>query len=498
LHAEPVLATVALTKRFGGTLALDGVDLELRAGEVTALLGENGAGKSTLIKILAGVHAPDAGEVRLRGRAVSPGSERLPISFVHQDLGLVDSMSVAENVALVAGYPRRFGLIDWAEAQRLAAAALEAAGGGIDPAARVGEMPAAERSVVAIARALATEADLLVLDEPTAALPEGDVARLLDRLRRLRERGLAILYVTHRLDEVFRVADRVVVLRDGRRVLAVPVAETAPEALVRSIIGRAPEEVFRAPPAPRGAPLLTVEGLVTDGAGPASLTLHAGEVLALVGLRGAGHHAIGRALFGAAPVHAGTMELAGRPFRPASPADAVAAGLGFVSSRRVEESLAPSLTVRENLVPNRAARPDAPGLLGTAREAAMARRTVEAYGVRPPEPERAVATLSGGNQQKAVLARWLEGPSRALVLEEPTFGVDVGAKAEIYRLLGAAARAGRSALLISSDFEEVAGVAHRALVVSRGRVAAELGRAELSVATLTALAAGAAPAEAAA
>ena len=489
----PLLAASGLTKRFGGTLALDNVDLELPAGAVTALLGENGAGKSTLIKILAGVHTADAGEVRLRGQLVTPGVDRLPISFVHQDLGLVDSMTVAENVALVARYPRRLGLIAWGEARRRAAAALEAVGGGIEPDAKVGELPAAERSVVAIARSLAVEADILVLDEPTAALPEHDVALLLDRLRRLCARGLAILYVSHRLDEVFRVADRVTVLRDGRLVLAAPVAETTPAALVRSIIGRPLEDVFRAPPRPAGAPVLALRDLVTDGAGPANLTLRTGEILALVGLRGAGHHALGRALFGDAPIHAGTVELEGRSFRPTSQAQAVARGFGFVSSRRAEESLAPNLSVRENLLPNPASRPDRPRLLGTAAEARHAAQAVQRYGVRPPEPERAIATLSGGNQQKVALARWLEGPSRVLILEEPTFGVDVGAKAEIYRLLDEATAQGRSILLISSDFEEVAGIAHRALIVSRGRVVAELGRDQLSVASLTALAGGAEP-----
>ncbi len=488
----PLLEVRGLTKRFGGTLALDAVDLDLAAGVVTALLGENGAGKSTLIKILAGVHEPDAGEIRLRGRLVSSGRESsLPISFVHQDLGLVNGMTVAENVALVTRYPRRLGLITWRGVLRQAAAALEAVGGGIDPEVKVGELPAAERSVVAIARALAVAADILVLDEPTAALPEHDVARLLTRLRRLRERGLAILHVTHRLDEVFRVADRVTVLRDGRRVLSAPVAETTPAALVRSIIGRALDEVFQAPPRARGEAVLAVGDLVTDGAGPASLTLHAGEVLALVGLRGAGHHALGRAIFGAAPVHAGQMELEGRPYRPVLPADAVARGLAFVSSRRGEESLLPNLTVRENLLPNPAARPELPGLLGTPKEAMRARAAVAAYAVRPADPERAAATLSGGNQQKVVLARWLEGPARVLILEEPTFGVDVAAKAEVYRLLAAATAAGRSVLLISSDFEEVAGVAHRALILSRGRVTAEVKRDGLSVENLTALAGGA-------
>ncbi|MBX6321810.1 MAG: sugar ABC transporter ATP-binding protein, partial [Rhodospirillaceae bacterium] len=282
-----------LTKRFAGTLALDAVDLEVRAGEVHALLGENGAGKSTLIKVLAGVHRPDGGEILWRGRPVDPASQHLPITFIHQDLGLVDTMTVAENVAIVAGYPRRRGLISWSAAEKAAAEALAAMGGAIDPRAKVGNLPAAERSIVAIARALAVNADVLVLDEPTAALPEADVSRLLDVLRRLRTGGLGIVYVTHRLDEVFRIADRVTVLRDGARVAVRAVSATTPGMLVHDIVGRPLSELFMRPPHEAAGPLLEIDGLVAEGVGPVSFTLRAGEILGLVGLRGAGHHVIG-------------------------------------------------------------------------------------------------------------------------------------------------------------------------------------------------------------
>ena len=237
-----------LTKRFAGNIALDEVDFEVNAGEVHALLGENGAGKSTLIKILAGVHRPDDGEIRMKGRVVDPLVDKLPMTFIHQDLGLVDSMSVAENVAVVAGYPRWRGLISWAAARAAATAAVERMGGGVDANARVGDLSAAEKSIVAIARAMAVNCDLLVLDEPSAALPEADVARLLDVLRRLRESGVGIVYVTHRLDEVFRIADRVTVLRDGRRVATERVGDTNPRDLVYEIVGRSLSNLFPTPP----------------------------------------------------------------------------------------------------------------------------------------------------------------------------------------------------------------------------------------------------------
>jgi ribose transport system ATP-binding protein len=492
-EAKPALLEVRqLTKRFTGTLALDAVDFDVRANEVHALLGENGAGKSTLIKVLAGVHRADAGEVRLRGRTVDPVAEKLPITFIHQDLGLVDTMTVAENVAVLAGYPRRCGLISWRGARAAAEDALQRMGGGVDPEARVGDLPAAEKSIVAIARAMAVQSDLLVLDEPTAALPEADVARLLEVLRRLRTSGIGIVYVTHRLDEVFRIADRVTVLRDGRRVATDAVADTNPQALIHNIVGRSLADLFIRPSATTADTVLTVTDLVARDVGPVSFHVAAGEIVGLVGLRGAGHVVVGRAIFGDIPVSAGSVSLRDEVLQVDAPRDAIRSGVGFVSSKRAEESLARSMTVRENLFINpvtagtRLLQPIVP-----AAEQAHARQVLQRYGVRPPEPERVIATLSGGNQQKVIVARWMEAGSRLLVLEEPTFGVDVGSKAEIYRLLQEALDRGLAVLLISSDFEEVAGICHRALIFDRGRLAAELSRRELTIARLTALASGA-------
>jgi ribose transport system ATP-binding protein len=487
----PLLSIRGLSKRFSGTLALDAVDFDVRAGEVHALLGENGAGKSTLIKVLAGVHRADAGEIRWHDRLINPVAEKVPITFIHQDLGLVDTMTVVENVAVLAGYPRRNGLISWRQARETAAAALELMGGGVDPDARVRDLPAAERSIVAIARAMAVNCELLVLDEPTAALPEADVARLLSVLRRLRVRGLGIVYVTHRLDEVFRFADRVTVLRDGRRVTSEPVSETNPAGLIFHIVGRSLSDVFVKPPAGAGGRRLAVEELVAGDVGPVSFAVAAGEIVGLVGLRGAGHDVVGRAIFGDIAITSGTISLTGAPLAIRAPADAIRQRIGFVSSKRGEESLAPNLTVRENLFINPVIRGGRIlAAISLAREQARCIRTLHRFSVRPPEPERVIATLSGGNQQKVIVARWMEAGSRLLVLEEPTFGVDVGSKAEIYHILQEALDGGLAVLLISSDFEEVAGICHRALIFDRGRVAAELPRVELSLARLTALASG--------
>ncbi|WP_229891345.1 sugar ABC transporter ATP-binding protein [Streptomyces mashuensis] len=481
---EPLVRIRGLGKRFGGTLALDAVDLDVAAGSVLALLGPNGAGKSTLIKVLAGVHRPDAGEVTVAGHPLGTEAASRAMAFIHQDLGLVPWMTVAENIALGAGYPRRAGLISWRDARRQGAAALAPVAAHLDPAAVVGDLPRAERSLVAVARALSARARVLVLDEPTASLPAADCDRLFGVLRGLRDRGHAVVFVTHRLDEVHRVADAFAVLRDGRVAGRGPLAGHAVDRLVQAVAGHDP--VRSRPPAPAAGPdVLRLEGLRTAGAGPVDLRLRAGEMLGLTGLTGAGHVAVGRAVAGAAPVLGGRALLCGRPYRPGSVAGAVAAGVGLATGNR-EEGLAGALTVRENFLAN----PGAGGLrgvrrLGPRRERAEAAALIDRFGVRPRDGEAPVATLSGGNQQKVVVGRSLGLGRLLLVLEEPTAGVDVGAKAAVHGLLREALAGGLAVLFVSADFEEVAEVCHRALVLVRGAVAAELGGGALTPAALT-------------
>lgn len=492
LDAEPLLVMSGLVKRFTATVALDQVDFEVRRGEVHALLGQNGAGKSTLIKILAGVYEPDTGAVSFNGKPVRPVADALPIAFIHQDLGLVEWMSVAENVALQTGYPRTsLGLVSWRKVREAAEAALAILGSDLDPDAPVSSLPAAERSLVAIGRALAVKADILVLDEPTAALPEADVERLLDKLRRLRASGIGIVYVTHRLDEVFRIADRVTVLRDGRRLATLPTAETDSDALVGMIVGRSMTDAFVKPSPPSDRLALSVEALVADGVGPVSFSVRKSETLGLVGLRGAGHHTMGRAIFGETRLLGGRIALDGRNIAPGSPAEAMAEGIGFVSSRRSEESLAANLAVRENIYLNPTARRGGVlSLISPSGELADAQDAIRRFSIKAASVEEPIATLSGGNQQKVVVARWMETNAKLLILEEPTIGVDVGAKAEIYHLLQLSLHQGLAVLMITSDFEEVERVCHRALVFSRGRVVAEIPHDRLTVAALTQAAAG--------
>jgi len=490
-----LLAITGLTKRFTGTLALDHVDFDVRRGEVHAILGQNGAGKSTLIKVLAGVYKADAGEITFAGRPVNPEKDLLSIAFIHQELGLIEWMTVAENVALQTGYPRsRLRLISWRDVRLAAANALSIMGSDLEPEVRVVTLPAAERSLVAIGRALAVKSDILVLDEPTAALPESDVERLLATLRRLRNSGIGIVYVTHRLDEVFRIANRITVLRDGRRVAMVATEETTPGKLVEMIVGRSMSDAFVRPAPPSERILLSVEDAVAAHVGPVSFKVAAGETLGLVGLRGAGHHMIGRAIFGQIPLDGGHIVLDGKVVDPSSPADAMRKEIGFVSSRRAEEGIAANMSVRENIYMN----PAATGagvmeVVGRQAELDQTRSALRRFAIKAENPEQVVATLSGGNQQKVVVARWMEAKVALLVLEEPTIGVDVGSKAEIYHLLQLSLKKGMAVLLISSDFEEVERICHRALVFSRGRVVAEFPRDALNIENLTASAAGGVP-----
>ncbi|MEI5520417.1 sugar ABC transporter ATP-binding protein [Streptomyces brasiliscabiei] len=503
---EPLVRVRGLTKRFGGTLALAGVDLDVHAGSVLALLGPNGAGKSTLIKILAGVHHADAGLITVAGQPLGSRPATHLMSFIHQDLGLVEWMTVAENIALSTGYARRAGLISWGRTRDRCTEALALVGGRIDPDAPIARLAPAERSLVAIARALATLARLIVLDEPTARLPAADCARLFRVLHTLRDRGHGILYVSHRLDEVYEVADAFAVLRDGRLVSHGSTAGHHPLRLVRDITGEEPAGPAGPPTAPAGpvpptaAPaarrpavarpggpvVLALDGVRTSGAGPVGLELRAGEAVGLVGLSGAGHTELGRALAGARPLLGGRVLLDGAPYRPRTVTDAVAHGVALVPGDRQRESCLAELTVRENLLANpRAGDGPAPRWIAPRRERAEATALIERFSVRPPDSEAPLATLSGGNQQKVVIGRWLRTGLRLLVLEEPTASVDIGAKAALHRLLDEALDRGLAILLVSTDFEEVAGVCGRALVFVRGAVAAELSGPALTVAGLT-------------
>ena len=487
--AGELLQVRGVFKRFGGTEALADVGMTLKAGEILALLGENGAGKSTLIKIYAGVYPLDAGSVSFRGVDVTHALRRLPISFIHQDLGLIDWMTVTENICLTLGYSRSFGLIKWSWARRRAERALAKLGAEIDPDLRIQSLTRTEKSLVAIARALVTDAEILVLDEPTASLPADEVVRLFAALRRLREQGVGMIYVSHRLDEVFEIADRMVVLRDGRVAGERTVANTTPDETILLIVGREPSLVFKRPEAREGEPRLSLSAVIVGAVGPIDCNVHAGEIVGFVGLRGAGQETISRALFGVEPLKAGKIVLDGDIAAIDSPGSAMEHSVSLVCADRVGESIMPGLSVRENFFIN----PLAVGRsltswLSPRAEGVDARRLGETVGLRPNDPNLAIELLSGGNQQKVVVGRWLNLKSKIYVFEDPTAGVDVGAKAEIYRLFAVALKEGAAIIIVSTDFEEVAKVCHRALVFDRGKIVKELRDEDLTVSNLLAAA----------
>ena len=488
--APPAVDVRGLTKRFLGTLALDHVDLAIGRGEIHALVGENGAGKSTLIKILAGIHQPDAGEIRIDGHLVHPHSGSVPIAFVHQDLGLVDELSIGENVALVAGFPRVGGLISWPRVWEQARRIYEAMGTDApDPRALVGTLGASSKAILGIVRALSRNARIVVLDEPTASLPGPDALHLFDVLRRLRASGTSILYVSHRLNELFGLVDRVTTLRDGRRVRTCPIGEVTADDIVRDMLGRDLELHHVASAGTAGRPaVLEVADLRAGGQGPLSFSVGAGEIVGLAGLRGAGHEVVGRAVFGAMPQDGGTIRLAGEVLPADLPiARRIARGIALLAGDRLAESTLAGMSLRENLFPN--LRNLGGGLLAPIwrdRELARAQGLLDRLDVRPRDAGALIEWLSGGNQQKVFVGRWMATSAKLYIMEEPTAGVDIGAKALIHAMLRRVAAEGAAVLVISSDFEEIAALCDRALVMARGAVTAELAGNALTLDALIA------------
>ena len=480
----------AITKDFPGVRALDGVSFDLERAEVHALCGENGAGKSTLIKVLCGCFPSGShgGEIVLEGRLVHfkslRAAEEHGIALIAQELALVPELSVAENIML-GREPVRHGLIRWATVRDEARRALELVGMAVDPDRPVRELGIGQQQMVEIAKALAKNAAILVLDEPTAALPDADARRLLALLGQLRARGVSSIYISHRLEEVFEIADRITVLRDGRSIATGKASELTPDRVIALMVGR---EVSGLYPRPDGAPgdtLLAVEGwTVEDPVNPGRLVLkdvsfqvRAGEILGIAGLMGAGRTALLSSIFGVArSAVRGRLDVAGRarklPFR--SPSEAIAAGLSLVSEDRKRYGLVLEASLRDNLTLVTLRRFSRRGLLDHAAREREARDQFESLRIKAPGLGALVNQLSGGNQQKVVLGKWLMAHPRVLFLDEPTRGIDVGAKAEVYGLMSALASRGMGVVLVSSDLPELLGMSHRTLVLSQGRQTALL------------------------
>jgi ribose transport system ATP-binding protein len=476
----PLLTMSGIVKEFPGVRALDGVDLEVVAGEVHCLLGQNGAGKSTLIKVLAGAHQPDAGEIRWRGTPVSLPTPMAAMSqgiaTIYQELDLVDGLSVAENIYLGHEFSRG-GISLRGRQNRAARALLERLGHGEIPVTReVGRLSAAGKQIVSMARALSHDAQVIVMDEPSAVLAHDEVANLFRVIRELTAQGVAVIYISHRLAEIREIGDRVTILKDGRTVATSRPAATTPTAeIVTLMTGRSIEYAFPPRrPTPPGRPILEVQDLALAGRfADVSFTLHEGEILGLAGLVGSGRSEILETVYGARRRTAGTVVLDGRPLPPGHVVASVKRGLGLAPEERKSQALLLADTVQRNVSLATLPRFARLGWLTRGKERDEVAAAVEKLQVRPNDPARPTRTLSGGNQQKVVLARWLLGGSRVLLLDEPTRGVDVGARSEIYTLIRELADQGVAVLLVSSEVPEVLGLADRVLVLRDGRVVHE-------------------------
>ena len=483
--APPLLELRGITKRFPGVLALNGVSLEVRAGEVHALLGENGAGKSTLIKIIAGVHHADAGEIRIDGRPVSVrnphDAQALGISTIFQEFTLAPDMTVAENIFL-GREPlriRALSIVDRRELIRRTREVLTSLDLQIDPEAAIKHLGVAQQQMVEIAKALSLDARLIIMDEPTATLTSHEIDRLFEAIDRLKRRGVAIVYVSHRLDEVKAIGDRATILRDGAYVGTVPVASTTIDEMIRLMVGRDLKDKFPKVQVEPGDEVLRVEELTRKGIlHGVSLRVRRGEIVGIAGLVGSKRTETARAIFGADPIDSGRIFLHGLPVKVRTPADAIANRIALVPEDRKRHGIFASLSVWENVVISALRHFSRNGVLDLRRARQRAQASVSSLRVATPDLDKRVLELSGGNQQKVVIAKWLNTNAELFLFDEPTRGIDVGGKIEVYRLMGELLSRGAAIVMISSELPEILGLSDRILVMRDGRICGEFDRAD--------------------
>ncbi len=480
------VAMRGVTKSFGGVKALAGVDFLVEKGEIHALLGGNGAGKSTILKILNGVHVPDAGTIEVDGVALTEhtpeASRRAGIAMIFQEMSLISTLTVAQNVFLTREAKGSFGLIDDRTAERKARTLFDMLEVEVDPKALVGDLGAGQRQLTEIAKAISQDAKVLVLDEPSTALSVSDVERLFAFLRKLKKAGHTIIYVSHRMDEIARIADRATILRDGRHVITAPLSELPVETMIGHIVGkrsRGLSDVVRGETA-IGEPLLELSN-VSGAVKPrnVSLVLHRGEVIGLAGLLGSGRSALARVISGIDPIVEGEIRVAGRPVTIASPQDAIDAGIALVPEDRLRQGVIAAHSVLSNITMAVLDRLASGMFLSNEKARTLTDEQIAALRIKTASRDHAVRTLSGGNQQKVVLAKWLATDPDILVLDEPTAGIDIGSKSEIIQLVRELARAGKAIIMISSELSEMLSACDRIVVMSGGRVMDDMPRADL-------------------
>ena len=482
-ETRPLLHLSGIVKRFPGVLALSGVDFDLEPGEVHVLLGENGAGKSTLIKIISGVYTPDEGEVRFNGEPVKIDNPHdamaRGIATIHQEFSLVPDMTVAENISLGKEPTRGNVFIKSKEMVKTAGEILRKLGLELHPQRKVRALRIGEQQMVEIAKALSIESRVLILDEPTAALTDKEIEHLFEIIQGLKRQGVGIIYISHRLEEIREIGDRVTVLRDGRRVGTRKLADTNVDELISMIVGEEIKEKFPKKPAPVGRELMRVEGLTADGDfSGISFSVFEGEVLGFAGLLGAGHKELVRAIIGLSPYRSGRILISGKPVKITQPADAIRRGMTYLPADRKMEGLVLPLSVKDNISLAGLKQFVRGGLLNLKREQQTAGDYFDRLGIKAPGIQTLVRFLSGGNQQKVVLARSLCSQSRIFLFDEPTRGIDVGAKVEIYHLINELAKQGSAVILVSSELPEILGMCDRILVIREGKLIREFPRAE--------------------
>ena len=494
--ADPLLAMRDINKRFQGVQALSAASLEVEPGEVMALVGQNGAGKSTMIKVLTGAYRRDSGSILFAGQPIdftSPqAAQRGGVSTIYQEINLVPFRSVAENIFLGREH-RRYGLLDWGRMNAEAADLLRRFAVEIDVRRPLIEFSTAIQQMVAIARAVSFKAQLVIMDEPTSSLDEREVAVLFGVMRRLRAEGVAVIFVGHRLDELYRVCDRVTVMRDGRTVMVGRMADISKLNLIAAMLGRDLETVrahstgFSEAHAAVGDVVLSAEGLkVGHKVRDARVEVRERQIVGLAGLLGSGRTEVARAIFGADPPDAGTIEMSGRPVSPQEPVEAIALGIGYCSEDRKADGIVPDMSVRENMTLGILPRLTSMGIVDEARQREIVDKFMKRLAIKASSVEQKIRELSGGNQQKVLLARWLCTDPKLLILDEPTRGIDVGAKAEIQALIRELADQGLAVLMISSELEEITEGADRVFVLSDGRTVADLSHAEASAGAIVA------------
>jgi len=497
---DMILRMENICKAFPGVQALSHVDFEAAAGEVVALVGENGAGKSTLMKILCGAYRKDAGRIFLHGREMEIENpyhaQKLGIAIIYQEFNLTPNQSAAANI-FIAREPRQRGLgrffncVDRRRMEQEAQVHLNRVGARVPATALIRNLSVAQQQMVEVAKALAVDARLIIMDEPTSALGEDEVETLFEIIATLKKQGIAIIFITHRLEEVFRVADRVVVLRDGQRVGSMTISEATPEKVIHLMVGRELTDMFHKETAEIGEPLMRVQGLTRRGVvEDVSFTLRRGEILGFAGLVGAGRTDTARLIFGVDRKDAGEIWIEGRQVHIKSPVDAVEAGIGLVPEDRSLQGLVLKLPVQENIVLPSLDKYARGGLVNQRSLLHTAASYVDKLNIRTPHLRQKAMFLSGGNQQKVVLAKWLALNPKVLIMDEPTRGIDVGAKAEVHALMSQLARAGMGIIMISSEMPEILGMSDRILVMHEGRVAAILDRAEATQEKIMAYASG--------